>query len=195
MTRWVRSGSTQKHKKMPGDATKWGEFDHQKNKQNSLKKLKSKSEMTFSKIDGSRSFDNRSKSNINPTGNNKKSPSIKSMNFTTTAKKLKGNSNIKSCPTEKDLKDEHVHDKNAGTSSPLNKKKKLLKKLQKRKAEKGTMLLPSKVERKLYYIKKKLSEKGVPPNTVKDIIRKERTKAELNFRKTFSPSKVKNYVY
>ncbi|CAL1265411.1 unnamed protein product [Larinioides sclopetarius] len=66
------------------------------------------------------------------------------------------------------------------------KKKLFMQKLEKKRKENGILLLPAKVERRLYIIKKRLREKGLPPAAIKDIARKERRKEELKFRRTMS---------
>lgn len=79
--------------------------------------------------------------------------------------------------------------------SKKKKKKTYLERLKKKRAENGILLLPPKIERKLYQIKRKLREKRLPPEVIKDILRKERRREELQFRKTFNPSKVENFYF
>ncbi|GIY13658.1 zinc finger CCHC domain-containing protein 9 [Caerostris darwini] len=66
------------------------------------------------------------------------------------------------------------------------KKTLFMQKLETKRKQNGILLLPAKVERKLYIIKKRLREKGLPPATIKEIARKERRKEELKFRKSTS---------
>lgn len=68
----------------------------------------------------------------------------------------------------------------------LNKKQLLLEKLEKRKPKDGSMVLPSRVERKIFNIKRKLMDKGLSPKILADIVRKERKREEEKFKKTFS---------
>lgn len=82
-----------------------------------------------------------------------------------------------------------VKTQNLSVQVHQSKKEKYLKKLQNRRDKLGILLLPPKVERKLYRIKRTLKEKGLPPEALKEIMRKERRRAELQFRKEVYPSK------
>lgn len=71
-----------------------------------------------------------------------------------------------------------------------NKKEIRLKKLKKKREELGLIQLPHNVENKLRKIKKRLMEKGFPPEKLKEILRQERRKEELQYRKVYNPRKV-----
>ncbi len=49
--------------------------------------------------------------------------------------------------------------------------------------EKGMIILPAKIETKIYKLKKALQKKGLPGEEIKDIIRKKRREEELKMRK------------
>lgn len=55
-----------------------------------------------------------------------------------------------------------------------------------RRKELGIMLLPKKIENRLLRIRKALRKKNLPPAEIKSIMRKERSKAQDEFRKTQS---------
>lgn len=76
----------------------------------------------------------------------------------------------------------------------LNKKQLLLEKLERRKPKDGSMVLPSKVERKIFNIKRKLMDKGLSPKILADIVRKERKREEEKFKKAFC-TRVKIYLF
>ncbi|XP_035228216.1 uncharacterized protein LOC118200364 [Stegodyphus dumicola] len=102
-------------------------------------------------------------------------------------KKVKNKKSKSSCQSSvdgKDLSTEEVNSKKVPEKRFTKMKESYLEKLQRKRAKNGILLLPAKIERKLYNIKRALRAKGMPPGVIKEIIRKERRKEELNFRKT-----------
>lgn len=210
MTRWARSGNTQQHKKMPGEATPWSEFSHGVQKNSPKKQKKRKQNFGHSrtpenvKNQSSDFFVDKSPagkrhcaevstvSEIKVKKESGEESSIKQTLFTKKNKKKNKLAKLNATKT-----DSGQSDKGNDTSLAQSSQNKAFEKnrntymdnLKKKRIEKGILLLPSKVERKLYNLKRNLREKGVPPGSLKEIIREERRKQELKFRKTFNPSK------
>lgn len=58
-----------------------------------------------------------------------------------------------------------------------------LQRLRQERESKGLLLLPEKVERRIYQVKKAMRKKGVPGEEIKQVVRKMRRKEELLFRR------------
>lgn len=58
-----------------------------------------------------------------------------------------------------------------------------LQRLRQEREAKGLLLLPEKVERHIYLVKKAMRKKGLPGEEIKQVVRKMRRKEELKFRK------------
>ncbi|XP_055931656.1 zinc finger CCHC domain-containing protein 9-like [Argiope bruennichi] len=232
MTRWARVGNSQKHKKLPEDATPWEEFwpNQNRNSTNNANETKVKSgRMEKRKLKQEKKFDGKRKKFENPENkNNSKfknieqekgeciqssskfsSKEINEGHLSTEAgtelqrlskkqlkkerkkakleqlKNIESNDNNVSNNVES-TEVSQTDDKSPNVKDFLGKKKLFMKKLEKKRKENGILLLPAKIERKLYIIKRRLREKGLPPAAIKDIARKERRKEELKFRRSMS---------
>lgn len=205
MTRYARSGSTQKHKKMPGTATPWSEFSQagasssKKHKGKFRKNIKLSDKPSKAKFDSTKNF-NQTPGKVpktNATGTDISIDEEKSAfpkNDVSGKLNKKKNKFAKQHMKKQDPKESDDIKPEMTVSSPQNKifekkKSRYMEKLLKKRADQNMPLLPSKVERKLYNIKRKLREKNMPVDVLKEIIRKERRREELKFRKTFNPSK------
>ncbi|KFM71164.1 Zinc finger CCHC domain-containing protein 9, partial [Stegodyphus mimosarum] len=105
-------------------------------------------------------------------------------------KKLKENKSFSQSSVDgEDLSTEEAGSQKVPEKRFTKMKESYLEKLQRKRAKNGILLLPAKMERKLYNIKRALRAKGMPPGVIKEIVRKERRKEELKFRKT-STSKI-----
>lgn len=62
-------------------------------------------------------------------------------------------------------------------------KAKRLQRMRKQREAKGLLLLPEKVERRIYLTKKSMRKKGIPGEQIKEAVRKMRRKEELLFRR------------
>ncbi|XP_002412390.4 uncharacterized protein LOC8037546 [Ixodes scapularis] len=68
-------------------------------------------------------------------------------------------------------------------SVPQGAKAERLQRLRREREAKGLLLLPEKVERKIYMLKKAMRKKGLPGEEIKEAVRKMRRKEELLFRR------------
>lgn len=177
-------------------------FSHDKNKRKKNKKEKKYNQVdsdSFSTKDGTleTSFENSSESHSikqdveSITSSDKTiEPVQSSQNIDGSAKKqkVKKHSKINSDSNQSSVNNESC--KNSSSKVFESRKEIHLKKLQKKRDELGLIKLPHNVENKLRKIKKRLMEKGFPPEKVKEILRQERRKEELQFRKVYNPRKV-----
>lgn len=82
--------------------------------------------------------------------------------------------------------DKELLEETAQETKALAKKKAKSERLQRMRQEresKGLLLLPEKVERKIYLVKKAMRKKGLPGDQIKEAVRKMRRKEELLFRR------------
>ncbi|GBN50152.1 Zinc finger CCHC domain-containing protein 9 [Araneus ventricosus] len=232
MTRWARVGNSQKHKKLPEDATPWKDFwqnrnqkptdDANRNKVKSGRIEKRKQKKKFGFDEKRKVFENPENKNNSKFRNAEQEESesnhtlpkfsperkMNEEHLTTEfqglskkqlrkAKKKAKLQQLKNTESN-DMQDNstsnvadstevsQTDDKSPKEKDFQGKKKLFMQKLEKKRKENGILLLPAKVERRLYIIKRRLREKGLPPAAIKDIARKERRKEELKFRRTMS---------
>ncbi|XP_054715294.1 zinc finger CCHC domain-containing protein 9-like [Uloborus diversus] len=229
MTRYARSGSTQKHRKMPGDATPWKEWSKPVNvadrkemdqngnalKESSHKEQKTESSTVVSEEERTTAAigdTSKSKEKISSQINETKKKSKKSLetsrernNSEASQKRkstevLRENSSPETSrkskspePSSQENDSEPSEEKDQSKTfdkiqhPPREKKPSFLERLRKKRADKGILLLPPKMEQKIYNIKKALRDKNLPPEYIISVVRKERRKAELKMRKLNKP--------
>ncbi|KAH8039665.1 hypothetical protein HPB51_008258 [Rhipicephalus microplus] len=69
-------------------------------------------------------------------------------------------------------------------------KAKRLQRMRKQREAKGLLLLPEKVERRIYLTKKSMRKKGIPGEQIKEAVRKMRRKEELLFRRQLAKVRI-----
>ncbi|GFT87949.1 zinc finger CCHC domain-containing protein 9 [Nephila pilipes] len=197
MTRYTRAGNTQKHQKVPENATPWKEFfsnTMSKSKDLSIHKVKTGK---IEKKKQKKLAHNDKRKMINKT-------KIKEIEDCTKLKKIRpiinkqlktevSNSQQKIVKEKEELQESmnavnlqcsnstEITENFTNLSVPRDSKDNV-RPFMKNRSRESFLLLPPNMERKLYKIKKKLRKNGEPEEVIKQIARKERRKAELNHR-------------
>ncbi|KAH9369461.1 hypothetical protein HPB48_014359 [Haemaphysalis longicornis] len=196
MTRWARSKSVLQHERQPGEATTWSEFVAQRQQQAAK--------------DGVQ-LANAARERQGLAGAKKKPGGRKGVPFHDGASSKGGAHADATRGTKGGAQQERrqqrrewaeavcgeepsAEGKEDGTpahkrprAGPVggggSKAGERLQRLRQERESKGLLLLPEKVERRIYQVKKAMRKKGVPGEEIKQVVRKMRRKEELLFRR------------